>query len=263
MPAAMPRSGEVTEEKPDAATPSRVRPVSAGRGMSRAGHTVLALPVPELDAWVRERTRHYDASFVSADSSFVHAHVTVLGPWLPDPDAQDLARVAEVLVGVPHLEVLLAEVAAFPDGLVHLVPEPAGPLSALTRRLAEAFPQCPPYEGRYADPVPHLTLDRLGDGVSLGSVRASLGDLLPLRTTLDRVDLQRWANHGCRRLATWPLQRAGAPRGGGVGSPDPLLGPAPGARSSHEVPSSGVGDLAGQWPRSERRGPREHGRSRE
>jgi len=49
------------------------------------GNTVLAVPVPELDEVVRERTAFYDASFVSSDPGFTHAHITVLGPWVTEP----------------------------------------------------------------------------------------------------------------------------------------------------------------------------------
>ena len=46
------------------------------------GHSVLQLPVPALEGWVRDRTAHYDAGFVSADPRFGHAHVTALGPFV-------------------------------------------------------------------------------------------------------------------------------------------------------------------------------------
>ena len=61
------------------------------------GHTCLALPVPALEGWVRERTAHYDESFVSADPAFSHAHLTLLSPWVPAPSPADLQRVGEVL----------------------------------------------------------------------------------------------------------------------------------------------------------------------
>ncbi len=45
-----------------------------------SGHTCLAVPVPALEDWVRERTAHYDPSFVSTDPGFAHAHLTLLAP---------------------------------------------------------------------------------------------------------------------------------------------------------------------------------------
>ena len=143
------------------------------------GHTCLALPVPALEGWVRERTAHYDESFVSADPAFSHAHLTLLSPWVPAPSPADLQRVGEVLAEVGASTVVLTSV--------------------------EVFPAYPPYGGRYGEPTPHVTLDRVGPQVGLGSVRAALGDLLPAELVVDRVDLQWWGNDACRRLHSWPL----------------------------------------------------------
>lgn len=172
-----------------------------------SGHSVIAVPVPALDEVVRERTARYDASFVSADPAFVHAHVTLLGPWLDDPTDDDLAAVAGVLADEPPFAFELDEVAEFPDGTLHLVPEPAGPFARLTARLAALFPQTPPYAGRYPAPVPHLTLEHRATGASVAGLRDELGDRLPVRARADRVDLQWWANDDCHVRHRWGLGR--------------------------------------------------------
>ena len=174
-------------------------------GARSAGHSVLVVPVPELEDWVRSRTELYDASFLAADPAFVHAHITLLGPWLPAPTADDLATVGRILAVTAPFEARLGEVTAFPDGLIHLRPEPVEPFRALTRALVEAFPQCPPYAGRFPDPVSHLTLDQTAAGITVTSVAERLAQVLPVRTRVDRVDLQWWANHDCRVLHTWKL----------------------------------------------------------
>ena len=178
---------------------------TAAYGRGPGGHSVIAVPVPELEGYVRARTAHYDASFLSTDPGFLHAHITLLGPWLPAPTATDLAVVERLLRRVAPFETTLAQVSSFPDGLLHLRPEPDAPFCALTQALTAAFPQCPPYAGRFPDPVPHLTLDQSAPGISADSVAAALGGLLPARLRVDRVDLQWWANHGCRVLHTWKL----------------------------------------------------------
>lgn len=172
------------------------------------GQSCLAVPVPVLEEWVAARTAHYDPSFLSRDPHFAQAHLTVLAPWVAEPTPADLATVREVLAQVPSFEVRLTGVATFPDGLVHAVPEPDHGLRSLTRRLAAAFPDHPPYGGRYdatGGPVPHVTLDRLGADVTEEWVRAEVGHLLPARLVVDRVDLQWWGNHTCRRLHSWRL----------------------------------------------------------
>lgn len=171
------------------------------------GHSVLAVPVPALDDVVRERTACYDASFVSADPGFVHAHITLLAPWVRRPSAADLARVAGIAEAAGPFAVRLAQVGEFLDGVLYLRPEPDSQLRELTSRLVAAFPQFPPYGGQYGDVAPHLTLDRRSATVTPATVRASVRHLLPLTVTVDRIDLQWWANHDCRRLHTWPLSQ--------------------------------------------------------
>ena len=170
-------------------------------------HTVLAVPVPALEPYVRGRWEHYDAAWVSPDPAFTHAHITALAPFLPTPAPADLARVAAIARATPAFDFALDEVAAFPDGIVHAVPDPAGPFTALTAALWRAFPECPPYEGRFGDVVPHLTLDHLAAGVSIAGVRADLAGLLPVRTRAERLELHRYAEGDCRVLASWELGR--------------------------------------------------------
>ncbi|MET3963486.1 2'-5' RNA ligase [Marmoricola sp. OAE513] len=170
-----------------------------------AGHSVIVVPVPELDEVVRERTAFYDPSFVSTDPRFVHAHLTVLGPWVAKPSMADMARLAAIARATPAFEVELAEIGEFPDGLLSLLPEPDTSLRSLTAWVAAAFPDHPPYGGKFKDPVPHLTLDQRGADVTPESVLARVAHLLPLTVTVDRLDVQWWENDGCRVLGSVPL----------------------------------------------------------
>lgn len=174
------------------------------------GHTVLAVPVPALETVVRARTQFYDPSFVSADPGFAHAHITVLGPWIADPTQQDLEAVAEISRTTTPFTVRLAKLAQFPDGLLHLRPEPDDELRGLTRRLADAFPAYPPYGGAFGEVVPHLTLDQRSATVTPQAVLARVTHLLPVTLTVDRIHLQWWANDDCRLLRAFPLQRRDA-----------------------------------------------------
>ena len=168
-------------------------------------HNVLVVPVPELEEFVLGRTRHYDASFVSADPAFVHAHISALGPFLDDPSGDDLALVDEIARRTPAFDYTLDTMGEFADGILYLEPAPEGPFRALNRELVAAFPQCPPYGGAFPGPVPHLTLDQRADGIDHASVRAALGDAVPARCRADRLALHRYANHDCRVLAEWKL----------------------------------------------------------
>jgi hypothetical protein len=170
-----------------------------------AGHTVLQVPVPELEPFVRARTGHYDASYVSADPAFTHAHVTALGPFLPEPDDEATATVASIVAETRAFDFALERIATFPNGIIHLVPEPDGAFRELTTRLAAAFPQCPPYDGRFAEVHPHLTLDARSPAVSEASTLALLGDLVPTHCRAERLDLAWYQPGACRVLRSWRL----------------------------------------------------------
>ena len=93
------------------------------------GHTVLAVPAPALEPFVRERTARYDASFVSADPAFSHAHLTILAPWLPSPTAADLDRIG---LRPPEL------VADLPAGGTRLLQHADGYVATIKRGVVTA-----------------------------------------------------------------------------------------------------------------------------
>ncbi|NYE38561.1 hypothetical protein F4692_003711 [Nocardioides cavernae] len=170
------------------------------------GHSVLQLPVPALEEWVRARTAHYDAGFVSPDPRFGHAHVTALGPFAPTPSSDDLAAVADIAAGTAPVRTRLAGLAQFPDGIIHLVPRPDDRLRDLTARLVAAFPQWPPYRGEHGpDLQPHLTVDAASDDVDLASTAALLGDVVPVDVVLDRLQLAWWESGRCHVVREWRL----------------------------------------------------------
>ena len=174
------------------------------------GHTVLQIPVPELEPFVRQRHEHYDPDFVSADPAFVHAHITALGPFLPPADIDDrvVSTIDEIARGMRGFGYRLEQVDVFPNGVIHLVPDPVEPFRSLTAELFTEFPSCPPYGGAFPDLRPHLTLDARtagSDGVTVESTRRLLGSLVPARCRAERLDLAWWGNRACRVLHSWPL----------------------------------------------------------
>lgn len=167
------------------------------------GHSVLQVPVPALEPFVRARHGHYDRAYLSDDPAFVHAHITVLGPFLDEVDDASAATVAAIARGVDPFEVTMERMATFADGVIHLLPEPAAPFRKLTEELWAAFPQCPPYGGEFADTVPHLSLDLASDLVSEESTRAALH--LPAYDRAERIDLAWYEPGNCRLLRSFPL----------------------------------------------------------
>lgn len=182
-----------------------VATTSPARSPRSPGHSVLVVPVPGVEEYVRRRTSFYDSTFLSRDPAFSHAHLTLLGPWLPEPSADDLAVVGQIARSADPFDYTLARVEAFRDGVIHLVADEPAPFEELTRALVDAFPQCPPYAGTFPDPVPHVTLDRIGAGIDVESVRGDLAGSVPVSGRAERIDLQWWANNDCRVLDSWPL----------------------------------------------------------
>jgi 2'-5' RNA ligase len=94
-------------------------------------------------------------------------HITLLFPWRTAPvRAADVAELATAIADVPPFEVTLRRFERFP-GHLYLDPEPAGVIRPLIRRLIAAFPDTPPYGGRFPDPVPHVTIAEATTGEEL------------------------------------------------------------------------------------------------
>lgn len=169
------------------------------------GHSVLQIPVPELDEFVRARTLHHDASYLSADAGFVHAHVTALAPFVDELTDDVERRVAAIAADTAPFDFVLARMGRFPDGTLHLAPEPDGQFRVLTARLAAEFPEHPPYAGAFPDVVPHLTLDIVSPDVTEASTLELLGDAIPARCRAERLQLV-WYQPGATGLRrSWRL----------------------------------------------------------
>jgi len=122
----------------------------------------------------------------------VPAHVTLLFPFADTAalTAEHTRQVAALVAAVPAFDVRLGEVGYLPGTprILYLRPEPEEPFRELTRALTTAFPDHPPYEGAYDEPVPHATVAIAADDV-LAAVARAVVPLLPLRSPIRRADL--------------------------------------------------------------------------
>jgi 2'-5' RNA ligase len=173
--------------------------------VTHPGHSVLLVPVPPLEGYVRARSAHYDPAYLSDDPAFVHAHVTALGPFVDELTDDVERRVAAIAAETPAFDFVLDAMGRFTDGTLHLLPEPDEGFRKLTARLAAEFPEHPPYAGQYADHFPHLTLDRLSAEVTEESTLALLDGVLPARCRAERLDLAWYEPHGSRVLRSRAL----------------------------------------------------------
>jgi len=156
-----------------------------------AGDTALLVPVPELDPLV---ARWLPESTVEG----VDAHLTVLVPFLPESRVDEgvLGELRRIFAGHEAFDLAFPRVGRFP-GTLYLAPEPTLPLLALTAAVYERWPECPPYEGRFADVVPHLTVVHEKGAEVFEEARMALEPLLPVFARVTDVELlcfdgRRW-----------------------------------------------------------------------
>ncbi len=161
-------------------------------------YTVLQAPVPAFETFVRGRLARWAPDFLRTDGG-VHAHVTLLAPFLEHPDAATFAELGALFGRAAPFDVTFGRLDRFPDGLTYAVPEPDAALRALTARLVERWPECPPYLVPGLVPAPHLSLDH-------EPVDALAPELvLPQSAHIDVVELVRYAPGDTRRLVRFAL----------------------------------------------------------
>ncbi|WP_433534572.1 2'-5' RNA ligase family protein [Micromonospora sp. CA-249363] len=135
-------------------------------------HSAIVIPVPALEPLVRPRMQRALPGFVFADPNSVHAHVTVLGPFVSAEQvgAELLDRLRGIFARTrPFAFTVAGTRHTFEDGTVYLKPEPAEPFCALTDTLWRAYPGYPPYGSPSTAPLPHVTL-AYGWAPSVGDV---------------------------------------------------------------------------------------------
>jgi len=148
------------------------KPAAAGLGESAI---IVPVAVPVAVARLRERM---DPSAAQG----VPAHVTLIYPFMaPDRLTAEVRRRVERIVGAePSFSFVLASVRRWPN-VVYLAPEPAEPFRRMTRALAAAFPDFPPYEGAHREVVPHLTIAQDVPADYFAAAEHALPQMLPIR----------------------------------------------------------------------------------
>ncbi|MGW5354063.1 2'-5' RNA ligase family protein [Streptomyces sp. NPDC004031] len=173
-------------------------------GGFRVGQTALVVRVPEADPAVGGWRERYDPSARAG----VPAHVTVLVPFLDGNrlDRATRADLAALLAGRPAFDVAFRRCGRFP-GVLYLVPEPDGPLAELSVAVAARWPEAPPYGGRFAGVVPHLTVADGQDEAVLADVEAALAARLPVASRVRAVDLMAFDGTRWHLRESFPLGR--------------------------------------------------------
>ena len=120
----------------------------------------------------------------------VPLHITLIYPFVRrrDVTSELLSGLQDFFGGRPGPTFDLARVEEFPGDIAYVAPEPDRPLIELIHELSDAYPETPPYGGRFDRIVPHVTIAGF-DVADIGSVRARVAPLLPARCSPDRASL--------------------------------------------------------------------------
>jgi len=147
------------------------------------------------------------ARFDPAASFGVPAHVTVLYPFMPRwmIDGTVLDALTGVFASWEPFESEFAQVEQLP-GVIWLRTEPNRAFRALTGAVWKRWPEYPPYEGRFDDLIPHLTI-AAGDGEAAKEIMTSVTAHLPIRSRVAIVELITFENDSWETRATFPLAR--------------------------------------------------------
>lgn len=164
------------------------------------GRTALIIPVSGLG----DKTEQWR---LRADpvAPGVPAHITVLVPFLgmdliTDADLERL-RAEFARATVAH-DVVFDRIRSFPTA-VWLAPADPTPFVELTERIHAHWPDFPPYEGKFDEVVPHLTVAHGTDLENL--VRLDLTEDLPLTGQIEAVHLYAWTEGHWADRARFPL----------------------------------------------------------
>jgi len=159
--------------------------------------SILLVPVPEAAPALRT-WRGTDVR-----PGGVPAHVTVMYPFLPARavDVGVEAQLARIAASIPPFRFRLTEIGRFP-GVLWLRPVPREPFADLVDLVMKHWPDYQPYEGRFPEFVPHVTM---AEDESVREDPARLEPLLPITCQATEVTLMTESARGWHTRNRFPL----------------------------------------------------------
>jgi 2'-5' RNA ligase len=121
----------------------------------------------------------------------VPAHVSVLFPFMPAPEIDNdvVARLAALFRAAPAFKYYFVRTDWFGDEVLWLAPDASEEFRSLTSLVWSAFPAYPPYEGKFDDVVPHLTIADRGSVEEMQAAEQTVQGYLPIRAVTCAVTL--------------------------------------------------------------------------
>jgi 2'-5' RNA ligase len=140
----------------------------------------------------------------------VPAHVTVLFPFVPVSrlGTAELDQLRGMFAAVPAFEVRLDHTQWFGTSVLWVGPQDPGPFRNLTARVFAAFPDYPPYGGRFENVVPHLTIGENGPLEEMRAAAEQVAGRLPVADRVTAVTLMAESSRGGHwaTVTSFPLE---------------------------------------------------------
>lgn len=152
--------------------------------------SALVALIPEAERLVADFRTRFDPSAAVG----VPAHVTIIYPFKPPSllTPAVIVKLFGLFSSIDSFEVSFTRTARFPS-VLYLAPEPDTPFRNLIELLGRQFPEAPPYEGKHAEVIPHLTVADVGDAAQLAQIEADFEpearECLPIRSTVTEIVL--------------------------------------------------------------------------
>jgi 2'-5' RNA ligase superfamily len=170
--------------------------------------SALIVEVPAAEPVVGRHRSELDANARLG----IPAHITVLAPFMPTSrlGAEERARLGSLLSAVQAFDFELDRTDWFGTTVLWLAPQDPAPFRRLTDAVFAAFPDFPPFEGRFDDVVPHLTVGFESPVEALRRAERDITSSLPVLGRADAVTLMHELSPGGRweALASFPLGSA-------------------------------------------------------
>lgn len=155
-----------------------------------SSESALVALVPEAEELVGSFRERFDPSAAAG----VPAHISLLYPFKPPAEITPavLESLTQLFSTLSSFEVSLTELRKFPS-VLYLAPEPDDDLLRLTLAIVKQFPETPPYEGEFAEIIPHLSVAQADNAEQLANIASEFESRatgrLPIRTTIREVCL--------------------------------------------------------------------------
>ena len=142
-----------------------------GPASKRDAESALVILVPEAESLVKSFRDKYDTSAAEG----MPAHITVLYPFKTPDEVDDVVRdgLRSCLSNFSPFTFSLNVIRRFP-GLLYIAPVIDEPFRELTTAIWSLHPETPPYGGKFAEVIPHLTVASINDQQELSRVSEEL-----------------------------------------------------------------------------------------